>query len=41
MKQENESWLPNEIWLEVFKFVLSPPDIWKLNWRNISIVSKQ
>ena len=35
-----ESWLPNEIWLEIFKFVLSPPDIWKLNWRKISAVSK-
>ena len=37
----NKPWLPNEIWLEIFKFVLSPPDVWKLNWRNISAVSKQ
>ena len=36
----NKSWLPNEIWLEILKFVLSPPGDWKLNWGYISAVSK-
>ena len=34
-------WLPNEIHLEIFKFILSPHDKWKSNWKNISVVSKQ
>ncbi len=44
MIQENDpyfNWIPNEIQLEIIKFVISLPDKWKLNWRTISLVSKR
>ncbi len=35
------NWLPNEIHIEILKFVLFPTDKWKSNWKTISVISKQ